>query len=98
MKKIITAISLAAFLLFGAASVHTITAAQQGTDIVVFDKDPDNDKDKDKDKKAKKTADAKTADKKDMKAPSAKKDCAVKSDCQTPKKTSCCSKSHPDKK
>lgn len=94
MKKLITAISLAAFLLFGVANVQTIVAAEQGTEIMTMDKDPD----KDKDKKAKKTADAKSADKKDMNAPSAKKDCAVKSDCQTPKKTSCCSKSHPDKK
>lgn len=92
MKKLISGIMLAAFVLFGVANVQTVVAEQQAIEIMNFDKEPDKDKDK-KDKKAK---NAKAANK-NMQGPDAKKDCAVKSDC-TPVKKSCCSKEHPDKK
>ncbi|MDZ7741999.1 MAG: hypothetical protein U5Q03_09680 [Bacteroidota bacterium] len=99
MKKLIFGISLAAFFLLGVTNVHTVVASQSDVEIVNFDKDPDG-KDKKEAKKADKKADAKAkAETKEGSKDCAPKagDCKVKSDCKD-KKTSCCSKSHPDKR
>lgn len=99
MKKVVLGIGLAAFLLFGVASIQTIFASDNAS-IEIVKQDPVKDgKDKKDAKDGKKCCDSKKS--------SAKKgDCVKKSCCSKgSKKSSCskgekksCSKSNPDKK
>ena len=101
MKKLVLALGLTCFILFGALSVQNIYGVTTSVEMVKFDKDP------------KKTDDKKAADNKDAKATSTdskscESKCTSSSSCSKSSSSCCkpgdasskgdCSKPCPDKK
>lgn len=89
MKKLVLALGLTCFILFGALSVQNIYGMTTGIEMVKFDKDPKKVDDK-------KATDAKTTDAKatDVKATTDTKSCDSKGDAKSGccKSTSACCK------
>ena len=98
MKKLILALAIFGFVLFGVFAVQNVVAATAEVEIVNFDKDPEKDKDSKK-KKSEARAETKSAETTAVKSGccAEKSSCGDKSKSYTAKKEDC-SKECPDKK